>query len=116
MYFTDDCHAEIFLRLVANNCKERHTDYWAAYYLLTCKHDIRVKTLEHIGRFIDWLGILNEDFSEEYQQFVQFAFIIFSNPADELPELVGGIHNEYREVITQAVKNRKNGMHPVPVR
>ncbi|WP_206811322.1 hypothetical protein [Paradesulfitobacterium ferrireducens] len=116
MYFTDDHHAEIFLRLVANNCKERHTDYWAAYYLLTCKHDIRVKTLEHIGRFIDWLGILNEDFSEEYQQFVQSAFIIFSNPADELPELVGSIDNEYREVMTQAVNIRKNGMRPVPVK
>lgn len=63
----DDCHAQIFLRLVANNSKERHTDYWAAYYILTCKHAIRVKTLEHIGRFIHWLGILNEDFSEEYQ-------------------------------------------------
>ena len=116
MYFTDDCHAEIFLRLVANNCKERHTDYWAAYYLLTCKHDIRVRTLGHIGRFIDWFGLLNEDFSEEYQQLVQFAFMIFNNPADELSEFICGVHNEYHDVITQTVEIRKNGIRPVPVR
>lgn len=115
MYFVDECHAQTFLRLVANNCNERHTDYWAAYYILTCQHDIRVKTIQYIDRFIDWLGILNADFSVEYQQLVQVAFIIFSNSADELAELVSFVHQN-NKVITQAVEIRKNGIRPVPVR
>lgn len=116
LYFFDDCHAQNFILLVANNCRERHTDYWAAYYVLTCKHNIRGKTLQHIGRFIDWVGILNEDFSEDYQLIVQLAFMIFSNSDEELTKLVHYSHTEYRDIIIQAIEVRKNGMHPVPVR
>ena len=116
MYFVDDCYAKNFLCLVANNSKERHTNYWAAYHLLTCKNDVRVKTMEHIGRFIDWLGILNEDFSDDYQCLVQFAFMIFSNTSDELTEIVGFGHIEYYDVITQAIEIRKNGICPFSVK